>query len=303
MCGMDIRNQGLSISEAKEMDMVNYLSALGHEPAKIRNNDYWYLSPLREEKTPSFKVNRKLNRWYDHGLGRGGNLIDFGIEYHHCTFGELLDKLSGNLSFQKPHIKMVKSVNEKESKIKVLGDFELTSFVLLRYLEQRHIPIEIAQKYCREIRYELNGKTYYGIGFKNDSGGWEIRNPYFKASSSPKDITTFKNGSDKAVVFEGFTDFLSFQFLHKNLPENLQDFVVLNSVSFFERARLFMEQHQLIRLYLDRDAAGQKYCRRALSMSTKYTDESKLYKKHKDLNDWIVNSGKLQKMRVRQKLR
>jgi len=118
---MDFRNQGLSISEAKEMDMVNYLSALGHEPAKIRNNDYWYLSPLREEKTPSFKVNRKLNRWYDHGLGRGGNLIDFGIEYHHCTFGELLNKLSGNLSFQKPHAQMVKSVYEPEPTIKVLS--------------------------------------------------------------------------------------------------------------------------------------------------------------------------------------
>lgn len=300
---MDFRNQGLSISEAKEMDMVNYLSALGHEPAKIRNNDYWYLSPLREEKTPSFKVNRKLNRWYDHGLGRGGNLIDFGIEYHRCTFGELLNKLSGNLSFQKPHAQMVKSVYEQEPKIKVLGDFELTSYALLRYVEQRHIPIEIAQKYCREIRYELNEKTYYGIGFKNDSGGWEIRNPYFKASSSPKDITTIKNGSDEAVVFEGFTDFLTFKVLHKNLPENSQDFVVLNSVSFFERVRLFMEQHRAIRLYLDWDASGQNYSRRALSMSNRYTDESKLYKNHKDLNDWLVNSGKLQKMRLRQKLR
>jgi hypothetical protein len=303
MCGMDFRNQGLSISEAKEMDMVIYLSALGHEPAKIRNNDYWYLSPLREEKTPSFKVNRKLNRWYDHGLGRGGNLIDFGIEYHRCTFVELLDKLCGNLSFQKPHVKMVKSMNETEPKIKVLGDFPLTSFVLLRYLEQRHIPIEIAQKYCREIRYELNEKTYYGIGFKNDSGGWEIRNPYFKASSSPKDITTFKNGSDEAVVFEGFIDFLSFQVLHKNLPEKSQDFVVLNSVSFFERARLFMEQHQAIRLYMDRDAAGQKCSKRILSMSNKYSDESKLYKNHKDLNDWMVNSGKSHRMRLKQKLR
>jgi hypothetical protein len=303
MCGMDFRNQGLSIKEAKKLDIVNYLSALGHEPAKIRNNDYRYLSPLREEKTPSFKVNRNLNRWYDHGLGRGGNLIDFGIEYHHCTVGELLTKLSGKLSFQRPHAQMLKSVYETESKIKVLGDFTLTSYALLRYLEQRQIPIEIAQKYCREIRYELNEKTYYGIGFKNDSGGWEIRTPYFKASSSPKDITTFKNGSDEAVVFEGFTDFLSFQFLHKNLPENNQDFVVLNSVSFFERAHLFMEQHQLIRLYLDRDAAGQKYIKHALSMSTKYTDESKLYKKHEDLNDWIVNSGKLQKMRLGQKVR
>lgn len=64
-----------------------------------------------------------------------------------------------------------------------------------------------------------------------------------------------------------------------------------------------MEQHQSIRLYLDRDDAGQKYCRRALSMRNKYTDESKLYKNHKDLNDWMVNSGKFQKMRLRQKLR
>lgn len=299
---MNFRNQGLSISEAKEMDMVNYLSTLGHEPTKIRNNDYWYLSPLREEKTPSFKVNRKLNRWYDHGLGRGGNLIDFGIEYHRCTFGELLDKLSGNFSFQRPPAQTLKNMSNLEPKIKILGDFALTSNALIRYLEQRHIPIGIAQKYCREIRYELNGKTYYGIGFKNDSGGWEIRNPYFKASSSPKDMTTFKNGSDEAVVFEGFTDFLSFQVLHKNLPENSQNFVVLNSVSFFERARPFMEQHQTIRLYLDRDSAGQKYCRRALSMSHKYTDESKLYKNHKDINDWLVNSGKSPKKHLRQKL-
>ena len=55
---MDFRKQKLSIVEAKEMDMVQYLSLLGYEPSNIRNNDYWYLSPLRQEKTPSFKVNR-----------------------------------------------------------------------------------------------------------------------------------------------------------------------------------------------------------------------------------------------------
>jgi hypothetical protein len=299
---MDFRNQGLSISEAKEMDIVNYLSALGHEPTKIRNNDYWYLSPLREEKTPSFKVNRKLNRWYDHGLGRGGNLIDFGIEYHRCTFVELLDKLSCNFSFQKPHAQILKRTYGPEPKIKVLGDFEPTSFALLQYLEQRYIPIGIAKKYCREVRYELNGKTYYGIGFKNDSGGWEIRNPYFKASSSPKEMTTFKNGSDEVAVFEGLIDFLSFKAIHKNLPENSQDFVVLNSVSFFERARPFMEQHQLIRLYLDRDAAGQKYSKRALSMSSKYIDESNFYTGYKDLNEWLVNQDQSQKKQLRHKL-
>ncbi len=56
------------------MDMVEYLQKLGYQPQKIRNNDYWYLSPLRDEKTASFKVNRKLNAWYDFGLGQGGNI-------------------------------------------------------------------------------------------------------------------------------------------------------------------------------------------------------------------------------------
>jgi len=206
---MEFNKHGLSLSETKEMDMVDYLSGLGYEPLKIRNNDYWYLSPLREERTPSFKINRHLNRWYDHGLGKGGNLIDFGIEYYHCSVGKLLDKLNGNFSFQKPIASPLKNTNEPDTKIKALRDFALSSYALLRYLEQRRIPLEIAEKYCREVRYELNAKTYYGIGFKNDSGGFEIRNPYFKGSSSPKDITTFKNGSDEAVVFEGFTDFLS----------------------------------------------------------------------------------------------
>jgi len=49
-----------SIHEARQQDMVDYLQQLGYLPEKIRGNDYWYLSPLRNEKTPSFKVNRRL---------------------------------------------------------------------------------------------------------------------------------------------------------------------------------------------------------------------------------------------------
>lgn len=289
---MDFRNRRLSVNEAKEMDMVDYLSTLGHEPSKIRNNDYWYLSPLRDEKTPSFKIDRELNRWYDHGLGKGGNLVDFAILYHECTIGELLENLGGSLSFQKPVANHSILQANPERKIRIVRDFILSSYGLLRYLEQRHIPIHIADRYCREVRYQLNNKTYYGIGFKNDLGGWEIRNPYFKASSSPKGITTINKNADEVIVFEGFTDFLSFMAIHHNLPESKFDFLILNSVSFFEKARPFMEQHQSVRLYLDRDTTGQNCSQYALSLSQKYQDESKLYQHHKDLNDWILNFGK-----------
>ncbi len=298
---MEFGKKTFPIEQVKEMDIVGYLSKLGYAPTKIRNVDHWYLSPLREERTPSFKVNTKLNRWYDHGLGKGGNLIDFGILYHRCTVGEFLHKVAADVSFHRPELHEPKKTIA-EPKITILQDFIISSFPLVQYLGQRKIPLEIAWQYCREVRYGLNGKIYYGIGFKNDAGGYEIRNQYFKASSSPKGITTFNNGAKEVSAFEGFTDFLSFQAMHQNQPKKDTDFLILNSVSFFEKARSFLEEHEEIKLYLDRDATGQNYSRYALSLSKKYKDESKLYTGHKDLNEWLINLGNNTKKNIKQKL-
>jgi DNA primase len=298
---MNFSSNRLTINEAKKIDLVNYLSTLGFEPFKIKNNDYWYLSPLRNEKEASFKINRRLNHWYDHGIGKGGNLIDFGVLYFNCSISELLQNLSGNFSFQQPKKEHADYTILPEQKIKIINETVLTSPSLLRYLEQRRIPIEIAQRHCVEIRYALDKKNYFGIGFKNNLGGFEIRTPYFKTSCSPKGITSFPNGNNQVIVFEGFMDFLSFKAMTKNLPENSQDFVILNSISFFERARSFMENHESIRLYFDRDETGLKYTSRALSLSTKYQDESQLYQNYKDLNDWAMNFGKAEKKPLDQK--
>jgi DNA primase len=143
---MAIRN--ISIAEAKQIDMVDFLKALEHTPRKIRNDDYWYLSPLRDEKSPSFKVNRQLNVWYDHGTGEGGNLIDFGIRYFKCSVTELLQKLSlqqnPGFSFH-PH--GYESAGEKKKpsheagKIQVISSREISHSALQEYLNTRQIPL------------------------------------------------------------------------------------------------------------------------------------------------------------------
>lgn len=299
---MDIGKQKLSVKEAKEIDLVDYLSSLGHEAIKVRRNDYWYLSPLRDENTPSFKVNRKINKWYDHGTGQGGNLIDFAILYNHCTVGELLQSLSSHFSFQQPTIYQTKNDENREGKIIIVRESNLSSIPLLHYLEQRKISLQVAEQFCREVNFQLHGKNYYGIGFKNDSGGFEIRNPYFKGSSAPKNITTIKNNADNVLVFEGFMDFLSFIGITPDEDRNKYDFVILNSISLFEKARLFMEEHHAIHLYLDRDTTGQNCSRYALSLSNKYQDESALYKGYKDINDWVMHQGKSQKKNLTNKL-
>ena len=297
MKNIDVR---VSLDEARQFDMVDYLSKHGHSPTKIRNADYWYLSPLREEKTASFKVNRKLNCWYDHGIGKGGNLIDFAILYHNCSVGEFLKEVNGNFSFHSAvPLSLHKDEHHTESRIEIVNEKTISSLALERYLAQRRIPINVAKEYCKEVTYKLNDKEYYSIGFKNDAGGYELRNQYQKLSTSPKDIKTFVTGAKEAMVFEGFFDFLSLIKIQKNVHDIEADFVFLNSLSFFEKARPFMEQHDLVKLYLDQDKSGQNYSHYALSLSNKYKDESDLYKNYKDINDWAMNIGKAQKHSLR----
>ena len=286
---------------AKNFDLVDYLFSLGYQPVKIRNNDHWYLSPLRSENDPSFKVNRTKNVWYDHGLGKGGNIIDFGVLYYNCTPIDLIEKLAidGIAKVTKNELAIKE---EKESKIKVTESFPLRSISLLKYLQQRKIPIDLAREFCSELHYVIGDKKYYGIGFKNDLGGYEIRNPYYKSSSSPKGISTINNKAETVAVFEGFIDFLSFMSLAKIDAKNQSDYLILNSVSFFQKARSYMENHRQIRLFLDRDQTGLSYTKMAISLSKKYSDASLFYKNHKDLNDWLVNTPNGNKKHVRRKM-
>jgi len=291
---MKKRENAFTCAQAKAMDLVDYLKVTGHEPQKIRNYDYWYLSPLRIEKTASFKVNRKLNRWYDHGLGMGGNIIDFGILYHKCTVTEFLQSLNDNFSFHRQaHFLPDTNNRVTDTSIKIIDTKPLHSLSLIYYLHSRNIPILLADQYCHEVMFELSRKIYYSIGFLNDAGGYELRNPRFKNSSSPKCFTTIKNKAEKIAVFEGFFDFLSFLVLLPNHETFTWDFCILNSLSFFEKSIPLFRQYQSVHLFLDNDKAGQNCSRLGLTMGKQIIDESSLYKNYKDLNEWITGMGKL----------
>ena len=300
----------LMCADAKRLDLVDYLASLGHQPQKVRNQDHWYLSPLREEKTPSFKVNRPLNAWYDHGTGKGGDLVDFGTQYHKCTIRELLDKLSqympGNsLSFQQPSLPGPSSPprpslagEKKESqdnKIVILDSRPLADHTLVDYLEKRGIPLDIAQRSCREVDFLLYGKQQTVIGFPNRSGGYELRGEHFKGSSAPKDISFIDNRTEQIIVFEGFFNYLSFQAINKNQQSPLTNCLILNSLAFLEKSRPLMERYSQIFLALDKDAAGMSQTKQALQWDRdKYIDRSDFYQGRKDLNEWLIHKLPLQ---------
>jgi hypothetical protein len=294
----------LTCAEAKKIDIVHFLSNLGFKPNKIRGNNYWYCSPLRPEKEPSFKVNSKFNVWYDHGIQKGGNLIDLGVLYHKCSVSEFLGMLTRqkSLSFhQRISLKDKRPIIEAVEKGKIhIQDIRnpIQSTALFQYLSSRKISVEIANRFCKEIDFLLYDKKYTVIGFPNNVGGYELRSPDFKGSRSPKDITMLGNAQAKRIhLFEGFFDFLSFQVIHHrklSLLSNQQNsFLILNSIGFLERIKPKLDQYQSIHLFLDRDTIGLATTQQLLQLGSRYKDESVLYSKYKDLNEYLIKEYKV----------
>ncbi|XHR94254.1 toprim domain-containing protein [Mucilaginibacter sp. UC70_90] len=280
-------NRKLTCTEVREWDMVQYLSGLGFEPQKIKGNNYWYCSPLRNENTPSFKIDISRNRWKDFGHGNGGSLIDFGILYFNCSVGDFLKLLEGDFSFQRLVLNRERIIGARADKIVIKEVLDLQHPALLQYLQSRSIPFALAKQYCSQVHYENGGRPFFAVGFRNDNGGYELRSRFFKGSSAPKTLTLFGSGNDNINVFEGFTDFLSHLVL---FPGPIQtDYLVLNSLSFLEKALPVLSGYTHIRLFLDHNPAGREKTRIAKAALKSCIDSSSLYTGFEDLNDYLCN--------------
>ena len=289
----------MNIQEIKTIKLQDFLASLGHTPIKQQGNKLWYLSPFRTEHHASFKVNTDLNQWYDFGIGKGGNIIALAEElYKSSDVSYLIRLIERNVPscvhpLSIPYTK--KESQQHAQSFENLKILPLTHPALIRYLYERCIDMEVATIVCKELHYDSNGKHYFGIGFPNSAGGYEIRNPFFKGCIAPKDISVFYAHESKKIcfLFEGFMDFLSFITLRKlKNPQRTglsqQDYIVLNSVSNIHKVTEKLSHYDSIQCYLDNDDAGRNaYKQLSKELSRSVLDSSSLYSDFKDLNDYL----------------
>ena len=291
-----MKNQKLTCNKAKKLSIIDVLNKLGNSPIKETRNDTWFLSPFRKETKASFKVSKKLNSWFDHGLGKGGNVIDLIIELKGYSVKETLEFLSVDLSSFSFH-QQTNILSEKvKNNYEIIKIKDLENGALLDYLSSRKINLEIAKKFCQEVYYKMNNKNYFAICFKNNTEGIEIRNKYFKGCLGNKDITLIKNKnhSKNINVFEGFFDFLSYKVLKIN-TEVESDFLILNSISLIEKATKILNNYDLIYTFLDNDISGENAVKELKNININIKDMSYLYKNFKDLNEFLVISKSVNK--------
>jgi len=282
----------MNCKKAKEISLALILKKINAIEKKKTKNEIWYLSPLRNEKDASFKIDIIKNLWYDFGLGKGGNVLDFVMLYYKCNIKEALNILDNNsFSFHQQTSYPEQSSTEKnKSNLHIIKTQNLQNKALISYLKSRKISYEIARLYCFEIYYKNKGKRYFSIAFKNDSGGLELRNKYFKGCYDKKDITTIKNDSSTLNIFEGFIDFLSFLELKKE--SHKQDFLILNSISMANNIQSNLGGYDLVNLYLDNDYSGKELNKKLIKkINCRSVDCSKVYKEYKDLNEYLMSKN------------
>jgi hypothetical protein len=262
-----------------------------------------YKSPLREDHNPSFWVNTQKNVCGDFNGDYIGDVINLAARYYHCDIKTAAANLTDMFrlgSFTAASLRERQAATPTtittEGNIFITHTQPLQNAALLQYVQERGISTETAKKYLQEVYYKTSksetARQYFGVSFRNDKGGCEIRNKYYKGGKSPKSVTTFKQGSDTVLVFEGVFTFLScieyWNSLNKTIP---YDVIVLNSLSNINKADF--AHYATIKLMLDADKAGYDATNRltaqypnAINITPKFIPYALQSKSYNDFNDY-----------------
>jgi hypothetical protein len=225
---------------------------LKYEGIQGKEHFFGFLS----QRTGSISVDDRANVWYDHAAGRGGDILEAVQVFENKTFFQSVQRLAGS---SPKKIFAPKSKPRVIPKIDIESVGAITHLALKDYIRSRGLePKEIAE-FAREVHWRNKGKSYFAVGFPNESGGWVLRSSIFKGNILGGGISIQIIGTAKSIkVFEGWFDFLSYLKLF-----GATDFkvIVLNSTANLSLGLMLdiLREGKCVELYLDNDSIGEAY--------------------------------------------
>ena len=279
----------MQLHDIKQVSIVDYLAQTGYKPKLTQGVNYWYCSPLRSELTPSFKVNTERNQWYDFGTGDHGDIIDLVCILQHYSTAEAmrsLSRLKETWSAESFSFGGTTPVRSQTPSMELISVQAVKHPKLLLYLSERGLQPSDVSPFLSEVYYKVSEKCFFALGFPNDAGGWELRNPYFKGCFAPKAISTIKGtDSHKLQLFEGFMDFLSWRKLH---PEGQAGSIILNSLTLLPKLIPTLHPYPIIESLLDNDEAGDRATKQLFDAGLPVKDMRACYAPYKDINEYLI---------------
>ncbi|RYX87281.1 hypothetical protein EON73_01710, partial [bacterium] len=133
---------------------------------------------------------------------------------------------------------------------------------------------------------DKNKRTkYFGAGWKNDTGGYDIRNKYGKICINNKDILTIKGSTDRFVLFEGMMNYQS-AIAVKEVSQ-LDNAIILNTTAFTGRVINILKNLEIKtpEIYFDNGKGGRKFTEMIKAEIPGAADKSYLYSGFDDFNE------------------
>lgn len=279
----------MNIADARQIDLRTLAEHLGGQFShQSKPDELWLYSPFRpDERTASFKINSHKNLWYDFATGTGGSTLDLWLDYHsqdRKSSTAIRAALQGLRQFatNKPTaLQQYKASGKdysrrKQPQIQPQNRFQLIKppgriwhGALLEEIGRRRLSLATVAPFLRQadIRDTKTGNKLTGFAFQNDEFGWEISIPNpkagksFKTSFGKKAPSSFTNEAhDKALIFEGFWDYLTWVQMQKT-SDLKADVYVMNSLSFKTQVAdsiIATKRIEKVLLFLDNDDTGEK---------------------------------------------
>lgn len=275
------------IEKIKEKSCVAFLASRGYKPKSTRGRTYKYIRPWGGESIPSVHVYLESNTFVDFGNKEiSGSVIQLCMATESVDFYKACEILMGN---ELPS-KKIEEFAVRESPIKIKMVKQIESAWIRQYLAKRCIPLSIAQQFCKQVHCEVtaNDKVYKKtcVGFANDKGAWELRNPKTKISTSPKWWTTINPNQKEVYVYEGFCDMLSFVALF-GYKQNVTH-LVLNGIGHIHHVDF--SGYECVRYMSDNDLAGDQGFEKIIHQNKK--DERGWFAPKKDINEYLMSKTK-----------
>ncbi|WP_183580233.1 toprim domain-containing protein [Mucilaginibacter sp. X5P1] len=293
-----IKNVQIKAKDIKEnVSIADLLARLGFQPKRSIGKEMFYYSMLRDgDNTPSFTVDDKLGVWFDHGMGKGGNVIDFAMLFwKNLSFQEVLERIVTVVNMEIIANSQVNENRRKRSAVKI-PNYEIEDIkdlgnnpAITDYLVSRCIWQE-AQNDIKEVYYYVEDqkklrKHFFSAGWKNELGVWEVRNQHFKGSLGHKAISFIPGDENIVSVFEGYMDYLSWK------AENLfigDSVIVLNSTNLIQSGIAKAKDFQTISIFFDRDQTGHQATKDFIKALPQACDCSSVYTGHNDYNEKLT---------------
>lgn len=291
----------MNIADIKQkIPISEFLKREGFMPVRRSGRELVYRSPYRNDKHPSFTVSDEKGFWYDHGDARGGNIIDLATLLYQTTVKDALSRINSLFDGGNPEPLMIRTENRPDypeyrpkhiiQKLKPLG----SNMAIASYLQERGIYEEavksgrIKEIYYEHINAEGGRRRYFGAGWKNESGGYDVRSKYAKICINRKDVLIMKGHTGKVNLFEGMLNFLS---ALKEKAVSLHDTnFVLNSLGLYQKGIKYLLDCQPVEanLFLDNGEGGDKFTKRFMEEIPIAVDKRHLYSEYGDYNEKIM---------------